>query len=178
MTTLLARMSSLTMALLVGLPAQNTSISWSTDMAASYRKALAENKPMVVLFTRADGENCRRLEAGPLVSTEINSLAGQAIWVRANSAAPDAHAQKMMNELKLQRVPYLTVLDVGTAQINERGAVEGYFDTPRYYFLLSQILLKPSTRVSSRDLTIPANLPAVAAARPAPSKSSAADARK
>lgn len=171
--TMLTRICLLLLAAAAFLPAQ---IIWSTDMAGSYKKALAENKPMVVLFTRADGENCIKLANGPLASREINSFASRALWVRADSANPDQHASKMMKELAIDRVPYLAVLDVGTEKIIERGAVKGYFDTQRYYFELSQIFLKPAEKVSSRDLQIPSTLaPATKAAKILISPASASD---
>lgn len=155
---MLTRTCLLILAASAFLPAQ---IIWSTDMVGSYKKALAENKPMVVLFTRADGENCIKLANGPLSSREINSFAARAIWVKADSANPDQHATKMMKELAIDRVPYLAVLDVGTEKIIERGAVKGYFDTQRYYFELSQVFLRPAEKVSSRDLQAPSTLATV-----------------
>ncbi len=108
-------------------------VEWNQQVYAGYGKAVKEKKLLVVYFRKDFCETCK----GPckhcapidglLRGKEVGALADKAIWVWQTEGVDDEkkNANRLFNDLKLDRYPSVVVLEVSDDAIQERGRIIG-----------------------------------------------------
>jgi hypothetical protein len=114
--------------------AARPSICWSDNLYGSFSKAVAANKPLVVLFTEDDLPYSEQLVHEVIETETLNAFADGAIYVRAKGHNEDSHGNyaKLRKELSVERVPVLIMLEATNDHLKETGRIEGYFPADEY----------------------------------------------
>lgn len=128
-------------------------VEWATNLSDGFRRAMAEGKPLVIVFGADWCDKCVMLKKEVLgmpkdptkpdskevpASREFNTFHDRAIFVHADPDKDDRFgniAQKM-RELNIDSFPTLVVLEVPSMQ--ERARVTGRWEKSTYIEKMSQ----------------------------------------
>ena len=109
-------------------------VEWEQQVYAGFGKAVKDKKLLVVYFRKDFCETCKgpcKHYAAPidgiLRGKEVAALADKAVWVWQTEGVDDAkkNADRLFNDLKLDRYPSVVVLEVSDDAIQERGRIIG-----------------------------------------------------
>jgi len=95
---------SLTVVAAGSFAASNDAIRWMDDILSAYKRALAESKPLVLVFVHRNSSGSVRFEREVMPSPELAALAGRAIFVRAAYETDDA-AKALLEALEIKEIP-------------------------------------------------------------------------
>lgn len=141
-------------------------ISFSNKLFDGFHQAVRENKPLIVEFSQASCDWCKKLDQETMTSPEVRAFADKAVWVRVDPRRDEddkGNVGQLQKDLKIDRFPTTVVLDVSSNSIVERGRIIGYFEPQDFANNLRQILPKdaPRTRVAGSEQPgdVPVDLP-------------------
>ncbi|MGI9415535.1 MAG: thioredoxin fold domain-containing protein [Hyphomicrobiales bacterium] len=102
-------------------------IGWHiNDALAAYKRAVAENKPLVLIFGKSDCGACKKMLADVLPCTGVNRFAGRAVFAYSEPAT-DSAARYIGAKLLVNRAPTITIIEPRGDKIEERARITGYF---------------------------------------------------
>lgn len=123
-------------------------IEFSNNLYASFQRAIAENRPLIVEFSQESCEWCQKLNKETMESPEMRALAERAIWVRVDPLKDeDAHGNvaRLQSMLNIDRYPTTVVLNVSPTALSERGRVSGFFGPDEFSKRIEQALPQRNT---------------------------------
>ncbi len=112
------------------------------------RRAIEENKPLVLVIGEGWCGYCTRLVQNGLRCPAVDRFAGEAVFA-VSFVSSDRGAAAIASSLNIEAYPTITVLEPESRMLLERGRINGYFDgaplgdhletilwktRPRYYF--------------------------------------------
>lgn len=105
-------------------------IPWMDNLVAAYKKSMDEQKPLVAYFHFKGCRWCAKLELDVMEKPEFAAMADKAVWVKVDSEQDDdkKNVSRMIEQLKIQSYPILSVLDCKPDKIEELVQVTGYFE--------------------------------------------------
>jgi len=105
-------------------------IPWMDNLVAAYKKSIEEQKPLVAYFHFKGCRWCAKLELDVMEKPEFAAMADKAVWVKVDSEQDDdkKNVSRMIEQLKIQSYPILSVLDCKPDKIEELVQVTGYFE--------------------------------------------------
>lgn len=116
---------------------------WSKDLFASYKQAIAENKPLVVEFSQESCAWCVKLNKDTMNSDQVKYAVQDAVRCRIDPEKDDDakhNIQQLQRDLGVDRYPTTLVLDVSKNSIQERGRIVGYFEPNEYSKRLNNLM--------------------------------------
>ncbi len=126
---------------------QAADAQWRTDVGPAYQEALKKSQPLVILFTSANCHYCQELKRNVIDAGTLKPLAGQAIFVLADTQRDDKfrNVATMQSSLRIARFPTLVVLMPANKKLEDKGHMEGYDSPANYLSRLKALLPKPAT---------------------------------
>lgn len=122
--------------------ATTTRIHWFVDdMATAYDRAVAENKPLVLVSGRANGTIFARLQNEVLESSELAQLANVAIFASSDPSR-DLVARNVRKALGYDSSPVISLLAPNPNMLDEQSRIVGLFDAPSIVRELSKGMVK------------------------------------
>lgn len=136
-------------------------IGWFiNDARGAYRKALAEGKPLVLVFATPDCGFCQKLLTEVLPCNSVNRLAGRAVFAYSEPMS-DKIAGQIAAELHVTQAPTISVIDPKTRSFEERARITGYFSATQVSGDLEKFLSVETSHNGSVMTLVPASADAV-----------------
>ncbi|MEQ8789153.1 MAG: hypothetical protein RIC55_22765 [Pirellulaceae bacterium] len=122
-------------------------IRWRTDLLTAYQEAVAENKPLAIVFLcpleRDECIHCKRMR-GSIFHESTQEFADDAVFVvaliRGDGASDDEAAATLYSRLQVKATPAISIIEPKTTVIEERARIAGYFPAHKLYTHLHRFL--------------------------------------
>ncbi len=126
-------------------------IGWYVNRSIdAFRKAIDENKPLVLVVAEGWCKYCVNLAYDSLRCAAVDRFAGDAVFAYSFPTT-DNGARSIAGSLKVDAYPTIVVLEPESRLLLERGRINGYFDANRIGGYLDTLLWKTPARVLPPD---------------------------
>ena len=132
-------------------------IDWFVnDARGAYKQAVAQGKPLVLVFGTSGCGFCQKLLTEVLPCNSVNRLAARAVFAYSEPVS-DRAAGHIAAKLQVTQAPTISVIEPAKGTFEERARITGYFSATQVSGDLEKFLSARTSQKGSTFTIVPAS---------------------